>query len=334
MTANRHHRRRAHHGRRPRHRRRVLRPASPAPPARQGLQRAPHRSRQRRRRHLVLEQLSRRTGVISRAWSTDAFDDELEQEWEWPERFAAQPESLATCSTSPTASTCAATSPLGQRVEALRLRRAERDLVGDHRKRCALAGPLPHPRAVGFLSTPYCAARSRGWTPSPAVSCTPSQWPESGPGRQRQARGHRRDRLQRRPADPPARGSRPTPSPSCSAARCGWCRCRTCRCPPEYQERIKARYSELRRRELDESFAGQPPGGLRACGPRTRALRSPVTRGGARGRVRLPVERRRPSPGTRASPTCCSTRWPTTPSASTSSAGSGHSWTTRRPRTS
>ena len=37
------------------------------------------------------------------------FSDELTQEWEWTEKFAAQPELLVTPPTSPTDSTCAAT---------------------------------------------------------------------------------------------------------------------------------------------------------------------------------------------------------------------------------
>ena len=38
------------------------------------------------------------------------FSEELQQEWEWSERYATQPRSSATSSTSPSASTCAATS--------------------------------------------------------------------------------------------------------------------------------------------------------------------------------------------------------------------------------
>ena len=38
------------------------------------------------------------------------FSDELQQEWQWTERYAGQPEILATSTTSPTGSTCGATS--------------------------------------------------------------------------------------------------------------------------------------------------------------------------------------------------------------------------------
>ncbi len=49
----------------------------------------------RRRRHLVLEPLPGRARATSRAWSTrSAFDEALQQEWHWTERYAAQPEML------------------------------------------------------------------------------------------------------------------------------------------------------------------------------------------------------------------------------------------------
>ena len=68
------------------------------------------RGRQRGRRYLVLEPLPRLRAATSRASSTLLVFDELQQEWHWPDRYGTQPEILDTSTTSPTASTCAATS--------------------------------------------------------------------------------------------------------------------------------------------------------------------------------------------------------------------------------
>jgi hypothetical protein len=54
------------------------------------------RSRRRRRRHLVLEPLSR-SALRLELDLRFSFSDELLQEWDWSEHFSAQPETLRYC---------------------------------------------------------------------------------------------------------------------------------------------------------------------------------------------------------------------------------------------
>ena len=59
-----------------------------------GLPRARVRGRHRRRRHLVLEPLSRRALRFRKLLLRYSFSQELLDEWDWSEHFAGQPETL------------------------------------------------------------------------------------------------------------------------------------------------------------------------------------------------------------------------------------------------
>ena len=110
--------------------------------ARRGASRRGCSRRRRRRRHLVLEPLPRRAlRRREHRLLVLVLDDELEQEWEWTERYADPArDPRATSTTSPTASTCARDIQLETRVTARGVRRGRRALDGhDGRRRAVVA---------------------------------------------------------------------------------------------------------------------------------------------------------------------------------------------------
>ena len=129
------------------------------------------RGRRRRRRHLVLEPLPGRALRLGELLTTPTrFDEELQQEWEWTERYAGQPEILRYL-----------------RPRRRPLRPAPRHPLRHHASRRPSTTRTP----ARWRSTPTAASASRRGSSSPPSGClsTPNMPDDPGPATASRASG-------------------------------------------------------------------------------------------------------------------------------------------------
>ena len=182
-----------------------------------------------------------------------AFDEALQQEWEWPERYAAQPEVLRYLRH--------VADRLDLRRDITLARRAESFVydegtatwfvMTDHGERWRCRYLIP---AVGFLSTAYLP-RIPGIDTFRGQLVHTGQWPHEGvdfTGKRVGIVGTGSTGVQLIPriAEKAASMTVFQRSPMWAVPL------QNMPMPEEYQRRIKAQYAELRRREYEESFAG------------------------------------------------------------------------------
>ena len=114
-----------------------------------------HRSRQRRRRHLVLEPLPRRALRRREPEYCYSFSDELQQEWDWSERYAAAARDPALCQPRRRPVRPAPRHPASTPAStAAHFDETAEPLDGDHRSRRAPSARRSCIMATGCLSVP------------------------------------------------------------------------------------------------------------------------------------------------------------------------------------
>ena len=272
-----------HARRRRRHRRRRVRravhapPAAPARPLGAGL-----RGGRRRRRHVVLEPLPgrplrrREHGllllVLGRARSRSGSG---------PSATPPSRRSCATSTTSPTASTCGATSSFDTRVTAADLRRGDEPLDGRHRSRRPRLGAVLH------HGHRLPVDRADAGVPGPRdfrghAGTTPGSWPHEGvdfTGQRVGVIGTGSSAIQSIPliAEQAAHlfVFQRTPNFSVPA--------RNAPLDPELRAQVKANYAEFRRqaRESRVGFVGRAQRRLRPGGVRPRSGSASTRRAGS-----------------------------------------------------
>lgn len=182
-----------------------------------------------------------------------AFDDDLQQEWEWPERYAAQGDVHRYLQHVADRFDLRGDITFQQRVQSCTYEEAAGTwlVTTDHGEQWRGRFLIP---AVGFLSTPY-VPEINGSETFAGLSVHSSRWPEGGidfTGKRVAIIGTGSTGVQLIPQIAESAGSLTVlqRSPMWVVPL------RNTPMTAEYQDRIKARYAELRRRELDESFAG------------------------------------------------------------------------------
>ena len=175
------------------------------------------------------------------------FSDELQQEWEWSERYAAQPEILRYANHVADRFDLRRDIQFNTRVKSAALRRGRRPL-GDR------------DRATASARRPPSASWRRAASPRPTCRSSRASRRFKGralPHRQLAARGRRlhgqagrrhRHRLLRRAVDPDHRQPGQAPLPCSSARPTTPCPRTTRRSTAEHRARIKADYPALRAR--------------------------------------------------------------------------------------
>lgn len=182
-----------------------------------------------------------------------AFDDDLQQEWEWPERYAAQTDVYRYLQHVADRFELRRDITFGQRVLTCTWDEGSStwSVVTDTGEHWRARFLIP---AVGFLSTPY-VPQIAGIDSFTGELVHSSQWPAGGidfTGKRVAIIGTGSTGVQLIPQIAKTAASLTVlqRSPMWVVPL------QNAPMSPAYQARIKARYSELRRRELDESFAG------------------------------------------------------------------------------
>ena len=175
-----------------------------------------------------------------------SFSDELQQEWHWTERYPPQPEILATSTTSPTGSTCGATSA-SRRASRRRTFDEPTALDGRDRRRRRARSPV---RDHGDgLPVGADGPRDRGPRAGSRATCYhTAPWPQRGGRLHRQARRRRRHRFVGRPGRSRRSPRRPRTWPCSSGRRRSACRAATGRSTRRVRTRVKEDYAERRAR--------------------------------------------------------------------------------------
>lgn len=182
-----------------------------------------------------------------------AFDDELQLEWEWPERYAAQSDVLRYLQHVADRFDLRRDISFGERVQSATYDEASATwlVTTDRGEQWRSRFFIP---AVGFLSTPY-VPDIQGRESFAGQLVHSARWPEGGidfAGKRVAIIGTGSTGVQLIPQIAESAESLTVlqRSPMWVVPL------QNTPMPEEYQTRIKARYPELRRRELDESFAG------------------------------------------------------------------------------
>jgi cation diffusion facilitator CzcD-associated flavoprotein CzcO len=182
-----------------------------------------------------------------------SFDEDLQQEWEWPERYAAQPDVLRYLQHVADRLDLRRDITFGRRAESFVYDEAAAlwTATTDHGERWTCRYLVP---AVGFLSTAYLP-QIPGIDAFGGQLVHTGRWPHEGV-----------DVTGKRVAivGTGATGVQLIPHLAADAASLTVLQrspmwtvpLQNIPMPEEYQTRIKAQYAELRRRELEESFAG------------------------------------------------------------------------------
>ena len=167
----------------------------------------------------------RARAATSRAWSTPTSSrDELQQEWDWSERYAAQPEILRYANHVADRFDLRRDIQFDTRVTAATLRRGREPLDDRDRRRRRAYRARFCVMATGCLSVAeHAEVRGRS-TRSRARPTTPARWPHERRRLHRPARRHHRHRLVGGPVDPDHRRAGRAPRTCSSARRATRCR--------------------------------------------------------------------------------------------------------------
>ena len=196
------------------------------------------------------------------------FDEDLQQEWEWTERYAPQPEILRVRrATWPTASTSGATSSFDTRVTAATFDEATARWRCQHRSRATTCRARFVVMATGCLSSANTPEHPRRRRPSPVRRYHTGRWPHEGVDFTGPAGGGDRHRLVGHPVHPDHRRAGRPSSPCSSAPPPTRCRRGTQPLDPVEVKEIKADYAELRaaNRQMFGAFGARIPRGDRSA---------------------------------------------------------------------